>query len=460
MPENSDVPPVSGPLAAVRAALAEVVAAPAWQRSDVDLAAMSADLLALSRLAQGQAVRMLGEVAERGLPATSGAGTLATWVRQIAPATGRAEAGRVARVAERLYQAPHAERLAPTRAAVEAGRLGVDQADVVTTALHRLVEPPLPAGLVDDETLGEAQALLLADADWMDARELAALGRRLHERLDPDADTRLARDERARASARQLTLSTHAVTGLVHVDATLTPACGAALRAAIDAFSAPAPAVDGTRDTRTPAQRRHDGLQTLCEKALAAPGLLPRTHGSAYRVTVTVPLASLAAATGASADAAPGRFDVDAGEVALSRPTLQALACGAEIVPVLLDDAGHPLDVGDTQRLFTPRQRAALVARDQTCTYPGCGAPAPWCDAHHVRWVSRGGGTDLANGALLCGRHHRLVHAADLTADLVDGRVVWHTRTPDGRAVQVPPVADRAVDDLVRRWPARRWGAA
>ena len=56
--------------------------------------------------------------------------------------------------------------------------------------------------------------------------------------------------------------------------------------------------------------------------------------------------------------------------------------------------------------------RTALVARDGGCVFPGCDAPASWCDAHHVIEYSRAGRTVIINLALLCRRHHGIVHRA------------------------------------------------
>ncbi|MGB3762978.1 MAG: HNH endonuclease signature motif containing protein, partial [Ornithinimicrobium sp.] len=84
------------------------------------------------------------------------------------------------------------------------------------------------------------------------------------------------------------------------------------------------------------------------------------------------------------------------------------------------------LDQGRTHRLVTPGQRRALHHRDHGCTFPGCTTPAPWCDAHHVTHWSRGGPSDLSNYALLCGRHHTLVHERDLTATVHPTGVTWH----------------------------------
>src|SRR3954470_13282809 len=115
---------IGAPLAAARAALEQAARQSSWQSSDVELAAGVGGWLALARLAEGQAVRMLGEASARGLAATSGAGTLPAWVRQVSPTTSRTDAARAARVAERLHRSPLQPVLASTREAVEAGRPG------------------------------------------------------------------------------------------------------------------------------------------------------------------------------------------------------------------------------------------------------------------------------------------------------------------------------------------------
>ena len=97
----------------------------------------------------------------------------------------------------------------------------------------------------------------------------------------------------------------------------------------------------------------------------------------------------------------------------------------------MLGTAGEDLDLGRVVRLFTRAQRRRLLRRDRCCTYPGCTAPASWCRAHHVlHWVD-GGPSDIGNAALLCQRHHTLVHNRRLTArvrrkpDALGRYVVW-----------------------------------
>ncbi|GAB3591154.1 hypothetical protein GCM10027446_08130 [Angustibacter peucedani] len=129
------------------------------------------------------------------------------------------------------------------------------------------------------------------------------------------------------------------------------------------------------------------------------------------------------------------------------------------MVPVLFDTVGNPLDVGRTQYPFPAKQRLAIALRDQHCTFPGCTAPPAWCDVHHTTPFSRGGKTSVSTGTLLCGRHHRHVHATGMTARLVDGHITWSTDPPDHPPHPAPPAAPSrataAVDDLVRRFLAR-----
>src|SRR4029079_19272860 len=103
----------------------------------------------------------------------------------------------------------------------------------------------------------------------------------------------------------------------------------------------------------------------------------------------------------------------------ISPLTLDVLSCEAGVVPVLTDSFGRALDVGDTQYPFPPRIRRAIEVRDLHCTFPGCSAKPAWCHVHHLVAFGRGGPTSEGNGALLCGRHHRYVHAHGWTGTIV-----------------------------------------
>jgi hypothetical protein len=66
-----------------------------------------------------------------------------------------------------------------------------------------------------------------------------------------------------------------------------------------------------------------------------------------------------------------------------------------------------------------------------------------------------GGPTAEANGTLLCGRHHRLVHSAGWTGALVDGHVRWQPPTP-GAPPAEPNDHTRQIETRLRHL-AHRW---
>lgn len=109
---------------------------------------------------------------------------------------------------------------------------------------------------------------------------------------------------------------------------------------------------------------------------------------------------------------------------AISPATLAVLSCDAVLQSVVLDRSGAVLTLGRQVRTASAAQRRALAARDRGCVIPGCRMPVERTDAHHIRWWSHGGGTDLENLALLCGRHHDDVHAGIWTLQMIDG-VCW-----------------------------------
>ena len=91
------------------------------------------------------------------------------------------------------------------------------------------------------------------------------------------------------------------------------------------------------------------------------------------------------------------------------------MCCDAEVIPAVLGTDSEVLDVGRTQRLVTAAIWKALVARDLHCRFPHCTRPPMMSHAHHIQhWVD-GGETCLDNMILLCGHHHRLIHAGPWT---------------------------------------------
>ena len=175
-------------------------------------------------------------------------------------------------------------------------------------------------------------------------------------------------------------------------------------------LSKPAPAADGTPDDRTPKERNGDGFATMLDLTLAS-GAIPTEGGVKPHVVLTAKARDLVAPKDETPD--PKRFCESAPfrlewGCAISQELALMLACDCTITKILLDDKEEPLQLGPTLRLVPPSLRRALVARDVGCVR--CGAPAAWCQGHHVVHWSEGGPTDLNNTALLCGRCHREIH--------------------------------------------------
>ncbi|MGZ5327203.1 MAG: DUF222 domain-containing protein, partial [Actinomycetota bacterium] len=89
--------------------------------------------------------------------------------------------------------------------------------------------------------------------------------------------------------------------------------------------------------------------------------------------------------------------------------TARRLACDGRIQIVAEDEQGDPLRLGRLTRVPSATMLRQLRHRDRECRFPGC-ERRRFTNAHHVRWWSRGGRTDLDNLVLLCTFHHRLVH--------------------------------------------------
>ncbi|MDA0370717.1 MAG: DUF222 domain-containing protein [Actinomycetota bacterium] len=96
--------------------------------------------------------------------------------------------------------------------------------------------------------------------------------------------------------------------------------------------------------------------------------------------------------------------------VELPADTVRRLACDGDIIPVVLNGEGVPLDVGRAKRLATVHQRRALGAVHETCAVPECQVKFAHCEPHHIEYWENGGSTDMSNLVPLCSRHHHAAH--------------------------------------------------
>lgn len=122
---------------------------------------------------------------------------------------------------------------------------------------------------------------------------------------------------------------------------------------------------------------------------------------------------------------------------------LRMLCCDARVVPIVMNGAGQPLDVGRAMRTVPDGLRRAVAARDRGCAFPGCGHPPAWCDVHHLQEWEHGGITALHNCAMVCRFHHRLLHRTS----------GWIVRIHDGLPEFIPPKWIDATQTARRRPP-------
>jgi hypothetical protein len=132
--------------------------------------------------------------------------------------------------------------------------------------------------------------------------------------------------------------------------------------------------------------------------------------------------------------------------------TSRRLACDASRVVVRHDEGGRVVEIGARTRTIPPALRRALLHRDRTCRFPGCGGRV--VQAHHLHHWAQGGPTTLSNLALLCRRHHRAVHEEGFqVARGLDGTLQF--RRPDGRPLPEVPSPAVGLGDSVGTLRAR-----
>ncbi len=396
-------------------------------------------------------VTITAEAVNRGQVAEEGTNPHA-WVRDHAPSLRQGGAAAVAKIAVAVtppasHWRPEGAEVDPQSplgmvwAGVRDGSVSPSLATAVLGELDRLV--PL---LREEATATVTTALLDLGRTWG-----PAMMRRLRPRLLAEHGLAGVLDDVQERLAPAARLSSPFVESgdLTQYQLLMTPEQAAALEAAIGPLSAPAPNEEtGERDLRPAQQRRVEALTEVCRRSSAADadasGGADGAAGSPSAVHVLIPLSDLQARTGCGEVAGS-----TATGTVLSPEVLRRVACEADLIPHVLGTAGEDLDLGRVVRLFTRAQRRRLMRRDRCCTYPGCTAPASWSRAHHVvHWVD-GGLSDMDNAALLCQRHHTVVHQRRLIAEV--------RRKPDelGRYV-VWDLSPGSYDEYLERLRAER----
>jgi hypothetical protein len=195
---------------------------------------------------------------------------------------------------------------------------------------------------------------------------------------------------------------------------------GEELLTALDPLCRPIPLPDGSPDPRPVGKRRSDALGQLVRTYLSN-SRRPASGGVLPHVSLIRP-------------AAAGLVDTLGFTGPISAVTADLITCDSTLGTVIVDGNGVPLDVGRSERLFTPAIRKGLAVRDGGCAHPGCGRPVSWCDAHHIIAWGSGGKTCIDNGVLLCRRHHTAIHHGGWQVYLGADRHPWFIppHDPDG----------------------------
>src|SRR6266702_1793252 len=394
--------------------------------TDTDHALVESTRRLTSVLSRVAAVKLavLAEVDRRNAARrTTGATSTAAWLRGDGMSPGAAH--REVRLAGALGQHE------ATRAAMQAGWINPEQAQVITDALGGLSDA------VDAVDKAAVEERLLVQAGRLDPGQLRKEAVAAAARIDPTGSGDLARMERAARAGRELVFYKGS-DGMHHLRGALDTEAAATLAAALDPLAAPAPADDaGGKDPRSAGRRLADALVELARRALAG-GALPVTGGLRPQVVVTMTLDQLQGHIEGCAQIAGSTV-----REPLSAAAARRIACDAAIIPAVLGGASQVLDWGRAARTATPAQRRALALRDGGCTHPGCDRPPEWCQAHHLSDWDHGGPTDLNGLALVCDQLHGIAHHDGWTLTLNDdNQIVW---TPPPTPPPEPPRGGEAV---------------
>ena len=306
----------------------------------------------------------------------------------------------------------------PVADAIRTGEIGVEAAAVI---IHCMDEAGRTA---PSDRVWDAENILVDLATETPADSVKDQARLFRDSLDPDgAEPR----EDAIRNRRSFRLGRER-NGVTPVSGHLAPECAALLKSTFDEVNNPGatprfvegnpwntkdPTAETTDDSgevsvkvldhRSRDQKQHDALYGVLLAGVRNSGAGPAQMSVHAEVTAVVREEDLISGRGV------GWID-GIGEPA-SVTTLRMWLCDAGYRRAILGATGEVLALGRTQYPFSPGQRKAIALRDGSCVC--CGAPAAWCDVHHVRPYNADGGvgeTDTNNGVLLCRRCHTWIH--------------------------------------------------
>jgi len=404
-----------------------------WQLGDDQCLTTMLTVLEVESALAATKLQLLGAMEERQVTMHATNLGTATWLNGTTAASLPA-AQREMTLAKGLHR-----RFPAIVAAMAAGVVSAEQAAAIVGVLKKLPES------LTVEQVTAAEAMMIGFAADHGPKGLRDLARHLLNVIAPEiaeaaeAASLEAQDREARKN--QFLRLRDDGDGAVTIAGKLPAADGEALRAVVEAIANSSKTDDAASRTEpalTYEARRAQALMTLVH-AYQAGGQGPRHGGDRPRVTVLVNYEDLLRGV-AGATLLGSNTRISPSEARL-------LACDADILPAVMGSDSQILDLGRATRLFAGDLRQAIVLRDRGCVFPGCHREPRDCDAHHIKPWTADGPTSLANGALVCPTHHRLVEP-DPNADRATEHERWHMRmSHDGIPEVIPP----AVNDQHRQ---------
>jgi len=327
-------------------------------------------------------------------------------------------------VSSALEPAPDAEAGPQATVTLPRAALTVDAAAIIVRELRST------ARVCGTQAVQAAAELAVEHSSGATLQDVTRIAKTVRTRLDQDGleprDDLLRMSERC--TVRELP------NGMTRFQADLAPEHAAFVRAGLDALVGAAirrpTFVDADAEPNTddahglPIPEGVSIRSTERRRAIALADVFRHTAGCRGAATDLAPVSIVVRLDAATLEHDLGAATIDGIEEPVSAGAVRRLAADARIIPMVLGGASQVLDLGVGTRLFSRAQKLALAERDGGCAWSGCTHPPSYTEAHHLRWWSRGGTTDLDNGILLCSFHHHRIHD-DHWEIVVRDRVPW-----------------------------------
>jgi hypothetical protein len=366
-----------------------------------DVINLRATLAAIRREVELYDHQLIALAAKLNAHKSVGMGSMAQMVARESGVSTR-DAAKQIKLAEHLEEAPI------LAAQMTKPGMSTEKARIVAGVVEKL---PLNLTPADRERV---EADLAQAAPSMSVEQLRRKARRAVEIVDREQADRIENRELLKQEAAAIRSTEFWMTrpdddGMVQGGFVIDALTGDMLRAAIEAQTSP--------------RRRDNKPETLEEAVLLPPSTYKEKAGAAFASLMRhLPTdcfgnhGGVAATLMVTVDEKSLRGECERAGLtefgtAVSASQLRQVACGAGILPAVLNGDSQVLDLGRESRLHNAAQRKALAKRDLGCAFPDCDRAPGWAETHHIVPWSTGGPTTIDNGVLLCSYHHRTIHA-------------------------------------------------